>query len=114
MTERFYLPFSPSSGVTRSKLFHINKPLRFAHSSVSCAPSFLVSFKSGGYIARIARVVAPIIAEKQIYIVRLFPHLSFLTNFSLGHWLSAPPFICCDRIVCINTLSDFILSTDAR
>jgi hypothetical protein len=67
VTECFYLPFPPDRGATRSKLFHVNKLLRFVHSGISCGKSFLVSLKSQGHIVRVASVVATIIAKKQIY-----------------------------------------------
>ena len=81
VAKRFYLLFSPSRVATRSELFHVNDPLRFADSGISCAMSFLVSFKSWGYIVRVARVVAPIITKKQIHIVRFFLFLCFLGYF---------------------------------
>ena len=66
MCEQFHSSFSSHGGKARSVSLHVDDSSCSAHLRVACSLSLLMPVKPSGQVARVARVVAAVVAQQQI------------------------------------------------
>jgi len=70
MTERFYLSFSPHRSAAGCESANIDDSSWFPHLRISCPAAFPVPLKPRRHVIRVSGVVASVIAEEHVDIVR--------------------------------------------